>query len=121
MSGVVDGLGVSVLPAQRLSGPEPLGRCGEGECPAPASRWAYRVKWQVESTMWVRRFGRLPRVVRLSCPCRPVEYELLAIGGLHSIRRTDRTGDGLVVRVSPEAANSRVGEWWSLIMSGDAR
>jgi hypothetical protein len=121
----MSGLGVSVVPAQRLSGPEPSGRgegrCGEDDCPAPPSPRAYRVKWEVEGNMWVRRFGRLPRVVRLSCRCRPVEYELLAIGGLHWIRRTERTGDGLVVRVSPEAANSRVGEWWGLIMSGDAR
>jgi hypothetical protein len=121
----VKGLDVAGVPAQRPAGRQPVepqeGRCGESDCPAPASRWAYRVEWQVEGRMWVRRFGRLPRVVRLSCPCRPVEYELLAIGGLHWIRRTERTGDGFVVRVSPEGTHGRVGELWRLIMSGDAR
>jgi hypothetical protein len=117
----VKGLDVAAVPAQREPAGRREGRCGEDDCPAPPSQRAYRVKWEVEGSMWVRRFGRLPRVVRLSCRCRPVEYELLAIGGLHWIRRTERTGDGLVVRVSPEAANSRVGEWWGLIMSGDAR
>ncbi|WP_343951528.1 hypothetical protein [Nonomuraea longicatena] len=58
--------------------------------------------------------------MRSSCRCRPVEYEELAIGGLHWIRRTDRTGPGHVVHLSPETTTSRVNELWSLIMSGDA-
>jgi hypothetical protein len=119
----VKGLEVAAVPAQRPTGRQSAGPpgCGEDDCPASPSAWAYRVKWEFEGNMWVRRFGRLPRVMRISCPCRPVEYELLAIGGLHWIRRTERTKDGLVVRVSPQAANRWVGEVWGLIMSGDAR
>ncbi|WP_343953748.1 hypothetical protein [Nonomuraea longicatena] len=49
-----------------------------------------------------------------------MEYELLAVGGLYWIRRIERADDGLVVRVSPQAANRWVGELWSLIMSGEA-
>jgi hypothetical protein len=113
----VSGLGAEV-PARRPAGPP---RCGEDGCPAPASARAYRVKWEFEGNRWMARFGRLPRVVRVSCRCRPVEYELLVVGGLYWIRRTERTGDGLVVRVSPQAANCWVGELWGLIMSGDAR
>ncbi|WP_343954653.1 hypothetical protein [Nonomuraea longicatena] len=67
------------------------------------------------------RFGRQPRVVRVSCRCRPVEYEELAIGGRHWIRRIERTDHGLVALISPEAVHSKVSELWSLIMSGDAR
>ncbi|GAA0916112.1 hypothetical protein [Nonomuraea longicatena] len=114
--------GLPMVPAQRLSGPEPFrGRgCGEEYCPAPVSARPYRVEWQFEGNMWVLRFGRQPRVVRLSCRCRPVEYEELAIGGRHWIRRIERTGDGLVVHVSPESANRWVDELWDQIMSGDA-
>jgi hypothetical protein len=115
----------AAVPAQRSNGQEPVGpqkgRCGEDDCPAPPTAWAYRVKWEVEGNRWMRRFGRLPRVMRISCRCRPVEYELLAIGGLHWIRRTERTNNGLVVQVSPQATNRWVGELWRLIMSGDAR
>ncbi|GAA0953099.1 hypothetical protein [Nonomuraea longicatena] len=116
--------GLPMVPAQRLSGPEPSrgreDRCGEEYCPAPVSARPYRVKWQFEGNMWVLRFGRQPRVVRLSCRCRPVEYEELAIGGRHWIRRIERSGDGLVVHVSPETANRWVDELWDQIMSGDA-
>ncbi|GAA0946668.1 hypothetical protein GCM10009560_62560 [Nonomuraea longicatena] len=120
----MSGLDLSVVPAQRLGSQEPVepqkGRCGEDDCPTPPSARAYRVEWAFEGNMWVRRFGRLPRVARVSCRCRPVEFELLALGGLYWIRRFERTGDGLVVRVSPQAANRWVGELWSLIMSGEA-
>ncbi|GAA0938305.1 hypothetical protein [Nonomuraea longicatena] len=109
------------VPAQRASGPETAGRCGEDDCPAPASARSYRVEWEFEGNRWLLRFGRLPRVVRVSCRCQVVEYELLAIGGLQWIRRIERTGDGLMVRVSPQATNRWVDELWSLIMSGDAR
>ncbi|GAA0938681.1 hypothetical protein GCM10009560_48800 [Nonomuraea longicatena] len=114
--------GLPMVPAQRLSEPEPSweSRCGEEYCPAPVSARPHRVEWQFEGNMWVLRFGRPPRVVRLSCRCRPVEYEELAIGGRHWIRRIERTGGRLIVHVSPEAANRQAGELWSLIMCGDA-
>ncbi|GAA0916322.1 hypothetical protein [Nonomuraea longicatena] len=121
-SGLVTGL--PVVPAQRLSEPGSSSRwesrCGEEYCPAPVSARPYRVEWQFEGNMWVLRYGRQPRVMRLSCRCRPVEYEELAIGGRHWIRRIERTGDGIVLQVSPETANRWVGELWDLIMSGDA-
>ncbi|GAA0921494.1 hypothetical protein [Nonomuraea longicatena] len=117
----MSGLDVAVVPAQREPEGRWEGRCSEDYCPAPVSARAYRVSWQVEGKMWVVRFGRSPRVIRLSCRCQPVEYEELAIGGLHWIRRFDRTGDRLVVQVSRETTNRRVSELWDGIMFGYVR
>ena len=61
------------------------------------------------------------RVLRWTCDCHEVVYELIALGGLRFIRRTDRRGGRTVAHESDRWSIHVADSMWSALLLGHVR
>ncbi|GIH69419.1 hypothetical protein [Sphaerimonospora thailandensis] len=78
-----------------------------------------------EELRWIPDHGRSDRVRVLAhtCTlCRVVSYELCSAGGLHFIRRIERTrSDAVMVRETERLPAARMEPIWARLLKGNAR
>ncbi|MEV0994881.1 hypothetical protein [Nonomuraea sp. NPDC050202] len=84
--------------------------------PEPPRPGYFRIAWGPSVGRGVRA-----RIRGHTCECLPTIYELLAIGGLVHIRRTERTPRGERVRESPWVRTAQGLALWAALLEGRAR
>ncbi|MFG1960775.1 hypothetical protein [Nonomuraea sp. NPDC049028] len=76
-----------------------------------------------ETITWLAPMSRFPcvRVIRHTCECQEVIYELCTSGGLAWVRVTERAKSGPVIRESHPGPYGAAEELWTKFMTGQVR